>query len=241
MVVFMEKKINGIVVKSVSYLESDKILTVFSLEEGLTTVYVKGVKKAGAKLKACAEPFCFAEFILASKNNRNTVIGASVYDGFYSLREDIISFYAGAVVLDFVKSFCPEGEPLPEYFDLVINTLKNVCYGDGVKESLLIAFLLKALKLSGYGLKLDACATCGEDISSRVFFDASLGSFYCIDCAKSNMEISINTYSVLLSAENGYTVNADISYLKRALKLINFYIEERIGDKLKSLKDFIDL
>jgi DNA repair protein RecO (recombination protein O) len=237
----MEKKINGIVVKSVSYLEADKILTVFSLEEGLITVNVKGVKKAGAKLKACSEPFCFAEFMLASKNNRNTVIGASVYDGFYNLREDIVAFYAGAVVLDFVKSFCPEGEPLPEYFDLVINTLKDICYGDGVKESLLISFLLKALKLSGYGLRLGFCATCGSDISSRVFFDASLGSFYCIDCAKNNMEISFNTYSVLLGAENDYTVDVDNSYLKRALKLINFYIEERVGEKLKSLKDFIDL
>ena len=61
----MEKKVNGIVIRAVSYGESDKILTIYTLEEGLVSARIKGVKKAGAKLKACSEPFCFAEFVLA--------------------------------------------------------------------------------------------------------------------------------------------------------------------------------
>ena len=240
----MEKKVNGIVVKSVSYLEADKILTIFTLEEGLITTKIKGVKKAGAKLKACSEPFCFAEFILASSTNRNIVTGASMYDGFYSLREDIVAFYAGAVALDFIKAFCPEGEVLPEHFDLLATFLKNLCYGDGIKEVVLIDFLLKALKLSGYGFNLATCATCGEDITGRVFFDASSGSFYCIECVTNSMEISAKTYSVLLNAENllnAKVIDVDTQYLKRSIKLIDFYIEERIGEKLKALKDFIEL
>ena len=47
--------------RAVDYGENDKILTLLSAEEGRITAGIKGVKKAGAKLKFAAQPFCFAE------------------------------------------------------------------------------------------------------------------------------------------------------------------------------------
>ena len=59
----MEEKMSGIVLSAVSVGENDKILNIFTLEKGVVSAKIKGVKKAGAKLKFASEPFCFAEFI----------------------------------------------------------------------------------------------------------------------------------------------------------------------------------
>ena len=77
----MEEKLSGIVLGGVNFAENDKILSVFTLEKGVVSAKIKGVKKAGAKLKFASEPFCFAQFIfskseaLAGKitKNRNTI------------------------------------------------------------------------------------------------------------------------------------------------------------------------
>ena len=61
----MEEKVNGVVLRNVSYLEYDSILTLFTAEKGIITCKIKGIKKAGAKLKFAGEPFCFAEYMLA--------------------------------------------------------------------------------------------------------------------------------------------------------------------------------
>ena len=63
----MEVKVNALVIKAVDYKDNDRILTLYSLEKGKITAGIKGVKKAGAKLKFASEPFCFAEYILAEK------------------------------------------------------------------------------------------------------------------------------------------------------------------------------
>ncbi len=43
--------------RATDYLENDKILTLLTAEKGKITAGIKGVKKAGAKLKFAAQPF----------------------------------------------------------------------------------------------------------------------------------------------------------------------------------------
>lgn len=247
----MEKKINGLNLRAVNYGERDRILTIFTLEEGLITAKIKGVKKADAKLKFASEPFCFAEYILSFSLNKNTVIGASLYDGFYPIRENFLSFYAGSVVLEFCQKFCLEGEPLKDLFMLATSTLKTLAYEEENTVENLIYFLLKGLSLVGYGLKTDGCFKCEDDIEGRVFFESSSGGFLCLDCiGEKGMEISRYTYAVLKNIGANQTLTIDgreftdeekQTYLIRALKLIDFYIEEQADAKIKSLKDLIAL
>ena len=65
----MEEKLSGIVLGGVNFSENDKILNIFTLEKGVISAKIKGVKKAGAKLKFASEPFCFAEFIFSDRKS----------------------------------------------------------------------------------------------------------------------------------------------------------------------------
>lgn len=241
----MDKKRNALLLKAVSVGEKDKILTLLSLEEGLMTAKIKGVKNAGAKLKFASEPFCFAEYVFSSTGDRNTVISASLYDGFYPIRENFFAFYAGSVVLEFCRQFCVEGEPFEGMLLLANETLSKLSYSDDDKMEVLVFFLLKALSLTGYALKTDGCLSCEEDIEGRVFFESSSGGFLCLECVgETGLEISRSTYAVLKKIGNGEPLteieNKDF-YVKRALKLIDFYINDRTSTTLKSLKDIIEL
>ena len=63
----MEQIVNALMLKAADYNENDKILTLLTAERGRITAGIKGVKKAGAKLKFAAQPFCFAEYVLSRR------------------------------------------------------------------------------------------------------------------------------------------------------------------------------
>ena len=153
----MEEKLSGIVVGGVNYGESDKILNIFTLEQGMVSAKIKGVKKAGAKLKFASEPFCFAEYVFSKSGDRRTVIGASLIDSFYSLREDVYKFYAGSVVLEFVRKFQKENIVSEKLFNLTIEALKDITYTDADYKYSLVKFLVLALEEIGYALDFTGC------------------------------------------------------------------------------------
>ena len=63
-------KVNALMLRAADYGENDKILTLLTAELGKISAGIKGVKKAGAKLKFAAQPFCFAEYILSKRGER---------------------------------------------------------------------------------------------------------------------------------------------------------------------------
>ena len=236
----MEEKLRGIVVSNVNYGESDKILGIFTLEKGIVSAKIKGVKKAGAKMKFASEPFCFAEFVFSERAGKRTVIGASLIDSFYPIREDVERFFAGGTVLEYTKKFLYEGIKNQEYFLLLIETLKSLAYGDQRATEITASFLLKALNLSGYGITTSNCSLCEEEIEGRVFFDYSTGGFYCLECKNDTMrEISHVTLQGVgkLLEEQPLTEEESI----KTLKLFDYYLLNKAEVKLKSLAELINI
>lgn len=236
----MEQKVDALVLRTADYGESDRMLTLFSLQNGKISAAAKGVRKAAAKLRFAAQPFCFAEYVLACKGDRCTMISASCTDGFYGLREDIGKFYAAASLAGLCDAVLPEGIVNEELFLRAVNALREMCEGD---ESLvLIGFFIKLLELSGYMLDLSACAECGAVLSGKVFFDVAGGCFYCPDCAR-GAGVSGSTLEVLKKCAGG---ECDESLLsadgkKRALKLLYAYFREKTGAEVKALSEFLNL
>ena len=237
----MEEVIRGVVLGGVNYGENDKILNVFTLEKGVVSARIKGVKKAGAKLKFASEPFCFAEFVFSKTGDRRTVIGASLIDSFYPLREDIKRFYAGATVTEFVRAFSREGIVSTDLFVLVCETLKTLAYGTERARTALVEFLSKALFIVGYGLNLNGCGECGcTDIDGRTFFDYNSGCFYCEECFDGRgREIHNSTYKAFRDLLNGKEIDDQDSI--RALRLLEYYVTNKIETVLKSLKELLSL
>ncbi len=235
----MEEKLSGIVLSSINYGENDKILNVFTLEKGLISAKIKGVKKAGAKLKFASQPFCFAEFILRMGKAGYTVINASLIESFYAIREDIIKYYSGMAVLEFIRRFYQENIVAEGAFVSVVNTLKDITFNSQPTLSL-VKFFITALNGVGYALNLSGCVECGKLAGLRAFFDYERGAFYCEECFKGEgREINPDTFTALYKASRGEEV--DDANLVRALRLIDYYLQNKTEETLSSLKELLKI
>lgn len=236
----MECKADALVLRTADYGESDRMLTLFTLQQGKLSAAAKGVRKAAAKLRFAAQPFCFAEYVLAKRGERCTVIGATLTDGFYPLREDISKFYAAAALVGVLDAVLPEGVVNEELFLRAVNALGQMC--EGSEEETLISFLLKVLELSGYMLTFERCADCGGKLSGRIWFDMQSGCFYCGECAR-GAGASPSTLNVLRKCA-GLAFDASLvckdGYV-RALKLLSAYFFEKTETRVKALQEYIVL
>ena len=237
----MEYKTDALVLRTADYGENDKMATLFTAERGKIGACFKGVKKAGAKLRFAAQPFCFAEYVIAERSGRSTVISASLYDGFYSLREDVNSFYAAAAVCETCDKLLFEGMTNGELLVSALTALKRM--SDSQVTPALIAFLLDALRLAGYPVRAENCRLCGGALAGRMRFDMESGSFVCETCAH-GVPASETTYRTIRSAQ-GYDVKPQTERLpdgeKRALRLLSAYITYQTDSEIASLNELIRL
>jgi DNA repair protein RecO (recombination protein O) len=235
----MEEKLTGIVLSGVAYGESDKILSIYTLEKGAISAKIKGVKKAGAKLKFASEPFCFAEFLFSSKLDKKTVIGATLLESFYPIREDIKKYFAGGVVLEFVKHFTKENIVNEDLFFLVVNTLKELAYNNDKTIYSLVKFLIDALRVTGYALNLGGCVDCGKNVEGRTYFDYNNGGFYCEECFNGyGREINSSTLKELKMIDKGEDLDCEPI---RPLRLLDYYLSNKTDEKIASLKELIKI
>lgn len=236
----MEEKLSGIVLGGVNFSENDKILNIFTLEKGVISAKIKGVKKAGAKLKFAAEPFCFAEFIFSKSGDKRTVIGASLIDSFYPVRENIEKYFCAGTIVEFIKKFYYESMVDKREFLLAINALKKISYSQNHLTAL-IEYLIFALENFGFKLTLDTCFNCENEIDGKVFFDYRRGAFFCEKCFdETGREINHSTFKALSLAQNG-KLDDEHEGTKKAIKLLDYYITNKAEVNLNSLKEMVKI
>lgn len=235
----MEVKCDALMLRAIDYKDNDKLLTLFAAGKGKITAVCRGVRKAAAKLRFAAQPFCFAEYVLAERAGRFTVTSAFLHDGFYSLREDIGKFYAASVVTEVCNLLLPEGMQSDALFLSAVRTLEAICDGD--ESRALVAFLLSALGAAGYTLRTDGCLHCGKPVRGRGAFSFEQGGFYCADCnAEDCVPASESTFFALRAAARGEDMPAGDG-TKRALRLLKEYFSRKTGCRAESLSEYIRL
>ena len=233
----MEIKTEAIVLQAIDYKDNDKLLTLFSPSLGKITAGIKGVKKPTAKLAFAAQPFCFAEYVLAEKGGRYTVTSAYLHESFFSLRLDLDAFYAACAAAEACKILIPENERYDGTFIGFAECLKALSLTEEEKGEALIGFLLIALRESGYPVDLTF-----EVGDSPLYFDFSEGRFSAYeDCIKGE-RASLSTYHVLRKCA-GLTYDEDKlgGGRKRALRLLRAFMAEKTESEFDNVNEFIKL
>ncbi len=239
-------KLQGIVLKVVDYKDSDKLVTIFSLEKGIVTAKLVGVKKAKAKLAFAGQPFCFAEFVLAGKNDFYTVTGATSIDCFFDLTTDIDKYYLALTCLELTSKSLRVGEVSPELFVALIKTLNNICYKEASAMAATIKYFLLTLSIIGYKLSFENCSVCGKEMVAADYFSFVSGGVVCDKCDTMNAfnitkgELAILKIIDKTDVENisnlKFTSNENVKYV---LELMYKMFVYKTGEKLNSFKMFV--
>ncbi len=238
----MTERVNGVTLRAVNYKDSDRILTLFTLERGKITANAKGVRKANAKMKQIAEPFCFAEAMLAEKSGRYTVTEINSFDAFYPIRCDLAKYYAGMTALELTDSLLPDGLESAGHFVLLVDFLKKLAYKSVNSINLLVKFFYDVVSEGGFALNLSACGRCGCEIENKVFLSLKDGCCVCEECKKNGESgFSIDTYKYLKRTCAGDLEESDKELAKNGLRFFAYYFSKAVGVNLKCLSTLIEL
>lgn len=199
----MTTKVKAVVLKATDYKEKDKLLTLFSLEQGKIVCTMRGVKSPNAKLKFAKEPFCFGEYIIENTKGNNVVTQVEVIDNFFELTQNLDKLYEGCAMLDVVNKLSAENNQDAGLFIELIKALKCLTYENVRKYYVFDKFLLKVFKNCGYYFLSNKCSSCGYDLSDRRYFNLDIGEFVCANCRTNLcMEVSTPCFSALKLLEN---------------------------------------
>ena len=175
--------LNGIVLRTVDYKESDRILSVFTKEQGLITVSARGCRQ-GSKLAAVSTQFCYGELEIGVHAGRMQLSSGTVLESFYPIRESYEHLCAASAVVRSAERMLTEGIANESLFILVYNTLSLLAYGENDPIDLELCYIAKLLRLGGYTPVLTTCVRCGKDLRqyASIRFASSLGGCVCEDC-----------------------------------------------------------
>ena len=238
----MDIKTDAVVLQTLDYKDNDKLLTLFSPSLGKITAGIRGVKKPTAKLAFAAQPFCFAEYVLAEKGGRYTVTAAYLHESFFSLRSDILRFYAACAASEIARELAFENERHEGLFIGFVECLKALCLAEEESAEALISFLLIALRESGYPLDLGYLEECDGDVGDKLWFDFSDGRFTSFERCHEGERASVCTYHVLRKCAGLAFDEEELQGgAKRALRLLKAYLSEKTETTFEALSEFIRL
>lgn len=172
----------GLVLRSVRYKESDKILTVLTESEGKLTLRARGALRKGGKLAAATELYTLSEMTLFGNRGRWQLNEAQTIEQFIALRENFSSLALASYFAEILDTVSDEGAPDSAVLQLALNCLYALSRELAPAALVKAVFELRLMAITGYEPDLTACASCGRQDPAAAAFYAPDGAIYCPDC-----------------------------------------------------------
>ena len=232
-------KVKGLVVGAKDFKEKDKLVELYTLEEGKLTVSMKWVRGEKAKMKFAKEVFCFGEFVLENTKGLSVVSQVEIIDNFFALTKDITKFYEASDIIDIIKKTAG-GQANPQLFIEVIKALKTLCYENAKSLYVLDKFLLSIFQAMGYSFLTNKCASCSAALKDIRYFNLAVGEIVCPSCKNGScISVSPSCFSALKILDNTdyeklATLRLATSSEVEAFHLLQKNFEWRTGERFVS-------
>jgi DNA repair protein RecO (recombination protein O) len=192
-------KTEAIVLRSIRYGEADRILHLYTPDNGRLSAIAKGARRSRSRFGARLEPFFHIAVMLhEGRGELHTVTGADTIDSHARLRDSAAALDSAARACDAVSRLFETDDPHPEVFALLGNELSLLDSGVAGPGNAL-AFRLKLLLAVGILPQLGSCAGCGER-EHLTGFSAAAGGVVCSSCESSSFSLGEEAYEFLVGA-----------------------------------------
>ena len=178
----MHTTTKALVLRSVDYKESDKILTLYTQGMGKVTASARGCRKKGSPIAAGCQLLCWSDMVLYEYQGRWAVKEATTDRQFRGVRDDLDKLALACYFAEVTELLAVEDMPGPELLSLMLNSLHALDKMDKPLPLVKAAFELKAMCLAGYEPLLDGCAVCGTEPPEEPRFHLREGVLHCARC-----------------------------------------------------------
>jgi DNA repair protein RecO (recombination protein O) len=230
-------KDEAIVLKTIKLGESDRILTLFTRSNGKVRAVAKGVRKTKSRFGGRLEPFTRVQLLIYQGRNLDTITSADIVTSFDEVRTDYTRLLSAAAMVELVEKITPERERAANVFSLLLAGLRSLADGGG--PSVVPAFIVKLLSISGYHPQLHACAGCGKGIELTAF-SAALGGAACHECVREDPAAfllssdAVRMLNVLLASD--FRGDGDPRVASELTGALKSYAEYHLERPLRSLR-----
>lgn len=176
-------KTEGIILKGYNLREADRILVIYTKEHGKINCVAKGARRNQSKLRGFTQFLTYADLVLSSGKNLDTIIQSEPKEMFAEIRGDLEKWAYANYLVELLISMVPERQAQERVFCEFLTSLHLV---SNLEEPNLgaIYFTVRLLQLSGYQPRLNSCTSCrtpdaeGKDI----FLSGGFGGILCEEC-----------------------------------------------------------
>ena len=229
-------KDEGVVLKAIKLGEADRILTLFTQQNGKVHAVAKGVRKTKSRFGGRLEPFTQVQLLVYRGRNLDTITGADIVEPFKGVRSDYPALAAAACLAELVDKVTPDRERSIDVYALLLGGLHALATHGA--STIVPAFYVKLLSIAGYHPQLRACVACGSR-SDLTGFSAALGGVLCIRCADDDPDVHglrrdrLSTLDALLVSDFGRPSHPEVT--ADLTRLLRSYAEYHLERRLRSL------
>jgi len=239
----MLNKTEAIVLKSMKYRDTSKIVTFYTKEYGKLKGIAKGARTAKNKFGSALEPLTHSMLVIYKKEHRelHLISQCDAINAFRNLSEDLDRMTTAFAIIELVNQVTHGEERNPALFALLSEILSSLNSSSKNYFSYLHAFQLRLASLFGYAPNFEFCDECGNPLvvgngEKQFSFQVARGAVFCNRCCKqSNSAIGIGQNVAFISIST-----QGLQILRRLMtaqisSLGNLEFDKQVGNQIDEL------
>jgi DNA repair protein RecO (recombination protein O) len=252
------EKATGLVVRTVDYSDTSRIVTLWTRELGKVRALAKGGRRLKSSFDSALDLLTVCSIVLLRKSSGglDLLTEAQVVERFPQLRKDLAALYAAYYVAELLGDWTEDYDPHPKLYEEALDSLRTLGNPEVSTGLRLLRFEMVLLKELGYAPLLDVCASCRRPLpqggplaprvdadsrseSATLIFSSAAGGMVCGECRVSQrgrVALSRSAWQALrqLAGEDSWR-GLDPAQRPALRRLFNEYISHLLGRRPRTM------
>ena len=243
-------RVRGIVIHSAQHKESDRVIRILTLHDGLIRATAPGAAKSGSRFAFAAQPLMLCDFVLSISHDFYYLKEVEIVYSFQNVQEDIVRLTAAAHILEIANDISFDRESASLLYPLLLYTLTDLNKKEKDYRLTVSTFEWKATDISGFSADLYECETKGQP-TQNYLFSFETCRVYCgnaslvrnADVYQFISEGTLRALRYIYESQNetlfSYTVSSGV--LQEMEQLTRRYLSERLEKKYAKMDMLLNL
>ncbi len=178
-------RMQGVVLRRRDQGEADRVLTVFTPDQGKLNLIAKGIRKTTSRKAGHLELFTHVSMLVAQARTWDIVTEATAVESFRHLRTDLGLISRASYVAELLDVFGEASDDSHHLWDLLLLALRELDEAEADPDLLMRWFELHLLSLTGFQPEFFNCLGCGNELQPvDNFLSLHAGGIFCPSCGQ---------------------------------------------------------
>jgi DNA repair protein RecO (recombination protein O) len=197
---------DAVLLRSVDYGESDRIVTLLTREFGKVALIARGARRSKKRFAASLEPFLLVSAEVAlGRGEVGRLSQAQITRAFPKILSDLERMSLAGAALELVRGTAPVRAADARVFSATVGMLEAFDQAEVARNEMLLAFALRLIATLGFAPRLDMCGRCGKraPVEKPAYFDPGMGAVVCRDCGGGRLKLSADARARMTACFSG--------------------------------------